>query len=126
MFVNKYLFAIALLLGSFLTVSAQKDQLNKYILVCNTSQSEFRIQDLKKCNMVSIRDSEEEVASFVFSAKKKKSFIDVKVEGNLINESCFEILNKLEEPWVVRIRKVIDKKGTAIDGYTELTVIGEN
>ena len=123
--IKNYIIILGIILGSLSTAFSQEAKENLYILICGTDQAEFTISDFTKCNMISIRDSEQEVASFVFAVKKKKSFTEVAVQADKLNAVCLELLNKSKEPRTIRIQKVVDKKGSPIKGYRELTITGE-
>ncbi|MEQ8324088.1 MAG: hypothetical protein RIC15_04205 [Vicingaceae bacterium] len=101
---------------------AQDDRENSYILICNSNQSEFSLDDYRECNYISVRDSENEVASFLFVALKKSKRIEMEIEGNELTEEALSILEKLKAPAKLRIEKVVDETGTPLEGFRELVI----
>ena len=113
---------LLILLVSVHVVTAQEDRENSYILICNTNQANFAFEDYANCNTVSIRDSENKVASFLFVGMKKSKRIEVEVEGDVLNEEAMAVLKKLKAPSKVRIEKVVDETGTPLEGFRELVL----
>ena len=108
----------------FLTVNlfAQDDRENSYILICEGNEASFSIDEYIDCNTVSIRDSENEVGTFLFVGLKKSKRIEIEIEGNILNDEAIAIVNKLKPPMKIRIEKVVDVTGTPLEGFRELTL----
>lgn len=114
----------ALFFSLFLMISiglvAQDDVENSYILICNSNQSSFILEDYKSCNTVSIRDSEHKVGSFLFVGMKKSKRIEIEISGDQPSEEALNIISKLKAPMRIRIEKVVDETGTPLEGFREL------
>ena len=100
----------------------QEDAENSYILICNSNQSRFIIDDYTSCNTVSVRDSEHKVGSFLFVGIKKSKRIEIEISGDQLTEEALKIVGKLTAPMKIRIEKVVDNTGTPVEGLRELTL----
>ena len=101
----------------------QEDAENSYILICNSNESSFIIDDYTSCNTVSIRDSENKVGTFLFVGVKKSKRIEIEITGDQLTEEALKIIGKLTAPMKIRIEKVVDETGTPVEGFRELTLI---
>ena len=117
----KTLFLSAFMVLS-LSIFAQDDRENSYILVCNGNEASFSMDEFKECNLVSVRDSEHKVASFLFVALKKGKRIEMEIQGNQLNEEAISIIEKLKAPAKVRFEKVMDETGTPLEGFREIVI----
>lgn len=116
--------ALFFTLFSFISLLSigQEDAENSYILICNSNQSSFIIDDYKSCNTVSVRESEHKVGKFLFVGIKKSKRIEIEISGDQLTEDALKILDKLTAPMLVRIEKVVDITGTPVEGFREITL----
>lgn len=115
-------FISAVFILFFLGASAQDDRENSYILVCEGNQPSFSLEEFKDCNHISVRESDNAVASFLFVAMKKSKRIEVEIEGDALTEEAIHIIEKLKAPARIRIEKVMDETGTPLEGFREIII----
>lgn len=91
---------------SFISTAWSQSQDNKDILICGSDKSNFTISELEKCSEITLKDSDASITSFLLSMAVENKLIEMKNDGNSLDDATLIKLKELGHSKKVYLEKI--------------------